>query len=532
MTRQSEKNLLVTVAAFVTTALLVVVFQSSPAQTPSRLPRAADDASDAAEAEAAEEYDGGSLSEEQAASFIESLNTDEEEDIEIGARALSAEELRRGGGRGKGRGKGKGKGNSGPAKFNPAKIKADSIAELAPQMAQAWASREEGMATFHEIAGSTFAHGDPSFAGMEGDEENNFPGMGRTAPSVQRFIDEFACSAGGYWGDSNDDANIWFMIPTTIPLFGSDPVADYSGYVDFISKIAGRSFPTGNQNKNFKYSIGQYSNWVKFGGQKKYKDTADFLRAQKKYEKPLLSASQPTFFKALKNAAGQLDRKPSSAAVGDNCVLVWFFHDIPRDLDEFMNPDSLDALADLHDTCTVIPFFVAPSTATNRKMWTQLGAQITPGRQMQYGKDEDYDGIFYASGFDDLRTNNQLADHFNNYLCMVKNRCLCRINNDGYVYPASPVAPTTGFTTTEGADDGFRAVDDYDSIETTAGTTTEGTTTTAFDTTVGPTAKIPEIDSCCGHQQFGGTAYDSELKTCCDDAVPRSYMDDGSDPCF
>lgn len=505
-----------------TTALLVVVFQSSPAQSPSRLPRAADDG-EAAE-EATSEYDGNSLTEEQKNEFVNSLNSDDEGDIEGRSADLR-------GGRGKGKGKGKKPGAGGNA-FNPAKIKADSIADLAPQMAKAMADREQGMETFHQIAGSTFAHGDPSYAGSESDEEYNFPGMSRTAPAVQKFLDEFACSAGDFWSSGNDDISLWFMLPTTIPLFGADPVGDYDAYVDFIGNVASKSFPTGAQNKNFKYAVGQYSNWVKFGPQKKFKNAADLNAAQNKYKKPLLSAAQPTFFKALKNAQSQIDRKPSSAAVGDNCVLVWFFHDVPRDLDDFMDPDNIDALNDMHDTCTIIPFFVAPSTVTNKSMWTKLGAQIIPGRQLQYGKDADYDGIFYASSMDDLRNNGQLLEHFNNYLCMLKNRCLCRINNDGYVFPASPQAPTTGFTTTEGTAAFREVADDYDDVETTAGTTTEGTTTTAFERTRGPTMKTPEIDSCCGHQQYGGTPYDSELKTCCDDAVPRAYLDDGSDPCF
>ena len=43
--------------------------------------------------------------------------------------------------------------------------------------------------------------------------------------------------------------------------------------------------------------------------------------------------------------------------------------------------------------------------------------------------------------------------------------------------------------------------------------------------------KIPEIDSCCGHDSFTSIPFDSELKTCCEDGTVRPYEFDGQDPC-
>ena len=43
--------------------------------------------------------------------------------------------------------------------------------------------------------------------------------------------------------------------------------------------------------------------------------------------------------------------------------------------------------------------------------------------------------------------------------------------------------------------------------------------------------KLPEIDSCCGHNGFTATPFDSELRTCCEDSVVRTWGDEGTDPC-
>jgi hypothetical protein len=46
------------------------------------------------------------------------------------------------------------------------------------------------------------------------------------------------------------------------------------------------------------------------------------------------------------------------------------------------------------------------------------------------------------------------------------------------------------------------------------------------------TAKVPEIDSCCGHDVFSGIPYDSELRTCCEDGSAASFSESGGDPCM
>ena len=63
----------------------------------------------------------------------------------------------------------------------------------------------------------------------------------------------------------------------------------------------------------------------------------------------------------------------------------------------------------------------------------------------------------------------------------------------------------------------------------------------AYGLTVAPTdrgllgdamTKVPEIDSCCGHDLFSGVPYDSELRTCCEDGEAKAFTEDGADPCL
>merc|ERR1712117_936111 len=91
----------------------------------------------------------------------------------------------------------------------------------------------------------------------------------------------------------------------------------------------------------------------------------------------------------------------------------------------------------------------------------------------------------------------------NNYLCLAENRAMCRTVSDAWVPPPSG-APTQADPTT-------------------AGDATTGAVAT--------TPKVPEIDSCCGHDGYSSTPFDSELRTCCEDGQVRAYEFEGEDPC-
>jgi len=205
-------------------------------------------------------------------------------------------------------------------------------------------------------------------------------------------------------------------------------------------------------------------------------------------------------------------------------MLFWFFQDVPSDLDDFIVPEQFEMLQELHSLCTVVPIIVNPDAKTNN--WKNFVANLVPGLQQNYVKDADYSGAFFVESLAGLMEDG-LIEHLNKFQCLIENRAGCRISAPAWIPPASD--QPTGADPTEG----FRAVIYEDEAtdapeEEEATTTTEAILTTAGTTT---TAKIPEIDSCCGHDPFSGTAFDSELKTCCEDGVVRAYAFEGDDPC-
>jgi hypothetical protein len=160
-------------------------------------------------------------------------------------------------------------------------------------------------------------------------------------------------------------------------------------------------------------------------------------------------------------------------------------------------------------------------------------ANFMPGMRNKYAKDPDFSGAFFLESFAELFDADFTAA-INNYLCLVENRAMCRINADAYVPPPSG-SPTEADPT-----EGFRGLEeDYQApTEVTEAATTD-VPTSAFPTTAGEattagvvtTPKVPEIDSCCGHDGYSSTPFDSELRTCCETGDVRAYEFEGEDPC-
>lgn len=215
----------------------------------------------------------------------------------------------------------------------------------------------------------------------------------------------------------------------------------------------------------------------------------------------------------------------STATAGDNCVLFWFFQDVPSDIDDFQIPEDFEMIEELHSICTLIPIIVGPKA--NSPDWKNFVANILPGSRTKYAKDADYTGAYYANSFADLN-DDALFEHMNKYQCLVENRATCRMVADAWAPPASgdPTGePTMGF---RGVEADYEAtpgsVEDKDEPEGTDGPATTGA--------AGTTAKVPEIDSCCGHNGFSAIPFDSEMKTCCEDGTVRAYEFEGDDPCI
>jgi hypothetical protein len=211
--------------------------------------------------------------------------------------------------------------------------------------------------------------------------------------------------------------------------------------------------------------------------------------------------------------------------------MYFFIQDVPRDINDFMVPEQFEMINELHSICTVVPIVVAPNA--NDEAWKKFMANFMPGMRNKFAKDPEYSGAFYVESFQDL-FDADFQQGLNNYLCLAENRAMCRTVSDAWVPPPSG-APTQADPT-----EGFRGLEeDYQAPTTAAEATTAAEPTTAEPTTAGEattgaiatTPKVPEIDSCCGHDGYSSTPFDSELRTCCEDGQVRAYEFEGEDPC-
>jgi hypothetical protein len=410
--------------------------------------------------------------------------------------------------------------------LNWGRLREGQLASIHDKMIQEFQNREDKLTVFNEISSVAFGRRDPKEMGdEENDETGDYAGFDRTAPVVQNFLDSFGCQADGknLWRKGGV-TNVWGLFPQSIPLFtdADSHVSDWGAYWNFFQKIAS-SWPT--RNADIRFSMGTYSNTVSFTPRGyRYRANVPWGKMQRYYKKPKMSALAPRIFSALRSLLTYLPRYGvSTATAGNNCVLFWFFQDIPSDLDDFIVPEQFEMIEELHSLCTVIPVIIGPNAKSDN--WKNFAANLVPGLQTKYAKDADYSGAYFVNTFDELMDDKLMA-HINNYQCLIENRAACRIVADAWIPPASDTP--TGADPTEG----FRAVI-YDDEPTDAPEVAEATTAPGPATTGGAvtTAKVPEIDSCCGHDAFSSTPFDSELRTCCEDGQVRAYAYEGDDPC-
>jgi hypothetical protein len=408
------------------------------------------------------------------------------------------------------------------------RLKESQLVKLHDNMQAEYAKHIDALNFFNEISGVDYGRRDPSEFGTEMNDEGDYSGYARMAPQAKSFIDSLGCKADGsnLWRNGkNAKLNLWALFPSGVPLFTEQEnhVSDFGYYWKWFMKMA-ENWPTEKGvAQDIRFSLGTYGNSAVFTPRGyRFRANVPWQRMNRFYRKPKMSAAKPKVMSSLRSLLTYLPRYGvSTPSAGDDCVLFWFFHDVPRDLNDFLVPEEFEMVSELHTLCTVMPVIVGPNA--NSDMWKKFVANLMPGMRSKHAKDPELSGAFYVDKFEDLM-NEDLIAHMNYYQCLVANRATCRLVNNAWIPPSSD--NPTGADPTEG----FRAVAEYDDIST-DGPTTDAPTTEG--TTNAPTtAKIPEIDSCCGHDGFSATPFDSELRTCCEDGMVRKYEFEGEDPCL
>jgi hypothetical protein len=407
------------------------------------------------------------------------------------------------------------------------KLNERTIPKMHDAMVKEWEKRVENLNFYNEISGIDYGRMDPA----EAENSADYSGYRKTAPVIQDFVNSFGCQGNGKsnWR-KGAQTNVWFMWPETVPLWtdADNHVNDWKIYWKFVKGVAS-SWST---RANIRFSVGSYGATVRFTPRGyKFRPNTPWNRMDRYYAKPKMSAARPSVMNAVRTALTYVPRYGvSTPAAGDNCVMYFFFHDVPRDINDFMVPEQFEMINELHSICTVVPIVIAPNAKDDS--WKKLMANFMPGMRNKFAKDPDYSGAFFLESFAEL-FDTDFVSALNNYLCLVENRAMCRTVSDAYVPPPS------GFPTQPDPTEGFRGLEEDYQAPTEASEVTEAELTTAAPTTEGEattagavtTPKVPEIDSCCGHDGYSSTPFDSELRTCCEDGQVRAYEFEGEDPC-
>lgn len=416
-------------------------------------------------------------------------------------------------------------------RINWNRLRENQLEKLHENMLAEFATHYDALSFYNEISGVDYGRRDPSEFGEEMDDEGDYSGFDRTAPVVQKFVDALDCKANGKGVFGNGGVlNFWFLMPSGVPLFSEkgNHISDYSHFWNFFMKFAD-SWP-GTRGNNVRFSIGSYGNGANFAPRGyKFRNNVPWSRMQRLYRKPKMQATRPKIFSALRSLLTYLPRYGvSTASAGDDCVLIWLFQDVPRDLNDFMVPEEFEMVTEINSMCTIVPIIIAPQAQSDAKAheaWRKFAANLLPGTRTMLAKDPDFAGPFFVDKHSDLESP-ALVEHVHKYLCLIKNRANCRIVADGWVPPSSEGASTDGPT------DAFRGIEDDYSADEPTEPPTPGITETPGTTLEATTAKVPEIDSCCGHDSYTAVPFDSELKTCCENGKVMAYEFEGDDPCL
>ena len=388
----------------------------------------------------------------------------------------------------------------------------------------------------------------------------DFAGIDKTSPTVQKFLDQLGYDDKRIF--NTGQSQMWFLVPAAVPLFGdaNAHVSDFANYFNFIQHFQ-ESFDAGAGR--VRLSIGLYHKGAVMSPRGAiYRRNFPWARIKSFYSRPRTTTSMPSVIPTAESITSWIPRYGSSTpSAGQDCFTVWFHQDFAADANQLLVPEEFSKLDALYQMCNVIHVFVGMDK--NDPAVKGYAAALIPGLQTKVAKDPEFSGAFFADSLAELGSA-EFADAVQKYAFLIKSRSGCRLSTDGYVAPTAgfddafgeatvpgvggaPTDAATAFPAAEattgaaGTDAALLTVADTVTAEATAALATvdaglAGSVAPTGDFVRGitemVTAKVPEIDSCCGHDVFSGIPYDSELRTCCEDGSAASFSESGGDPCM
>lgn len=385
----------------------------------------------------------------------------------------------------------------------------------------------------------------------------DFTGPEKTSPTVQKFLDELGFQDTRIF--NSGQSQVWFLVPAAVPLFGASDthISGFANYFNFISHWK-NSFDAGAGR--VRISVGLYHKGAVMSPKGAiYRKNFPWARIKTFYSRPRTTTSMPSIIDTAESVTSWVPRYGSATpSAGQDCFTIWFHQDFAADANQLLVPDEFAKLDALYQMCNVMHVFVGMDRSDPAVK--NYAAALVPGLQTKIAKDPEFSGVFYADTLAELGSY-AFAESVMKYTFLIKQRSGCRMAVDGYVAPTAGFGDAFGTATVPGVGQGpTDAGTAFPAAEATTGAasgTEASLLTAAVDVTVGlatvdaglggsvaptgdfvrgitemVTAKVPEIDSCCGHDIFTGIPYDSELRTCCEDGSAASFAESGGDPCM
>lgn len=385
----------------------------------------------------------------------------------------------------------------------------------------------------------------------------DFTGPEKTSPTVQKFLDELGFQDTRIF--NSGQSQVWFLVPAAVPLFGASDthISGFANYFNFISHWK-NSFDAGAGR--VRISVGLYHKGAVMSPKGAiYRKNFPWARIKTFYSRPRTTTSMPSIIDTAESVTSWVPRYGSATpSAGQDCFTIWFHQDFAADANQLLVPDEFAKLDALYQMCNVMHVFVGMDRSDPAVK--NYAAALVPGLQTKIAKDPEFSGVFYADTLAELGSY-AFAESVMKYTFLIKQRSGCRMTVDGYVAPTAGFGDAFGTATVPGVGQGpTDAGTAFPAAEATTGAasgTEASLLTAAVDVTVGlatvdaglggsvaptgdfvrgitemVTAKVPEIDSCCGHDIFTGIPYDSELRTCCEDGSAASFAESGGDPCM
>ena len=482
MSRQRDRDLIVTVTALAATALLVVLFQTGPTTVNDASLRVRRDTDPSLNSDDSEDWNYNTCP----CVDINECPTEEECAESWGKSSSGEDEIGRAGKRNRGKGKA-------PA--------IDIESEAAAKLMEDRYAKQVNLAEMTNSAG----------AGIYRTKAYHEPGEDDRSAAIMEHIQSLTgvqCNndlTDGFPEISGTIGSVYVAWPGYISMFGRNKVAQVEQYISFANNLHSHMQKTSPSTKVYG---GAYT---MANGKFKEITRRSAATSDAWPIKASLNLGQPQWSTVVPSLMKKVNPQGQSINSGNKCFFFWIIHDIARDYRQILE-DSID-FDSFATQCTIYPIFIKPADQSN-EINDHLIPSIMKGTQSVTVVNEALRGYDVLDASDNIFTEDVFERMFS-YMCIVEHNALCRVQTKGWTPKIESVEEEKVKAVKEPKEEVVEEPTEEPATTEEPVTTTEPTTSTNDDTT---TTKIEfdPIDSCCGRHPFASVKFDVNTHVCCE----------------